>query len=149
MVVDPMSALSVAATAVQFVDFSRILVCKSKDLYRSMDGVLPENRGTETIAMRLKEMAEALQTQSVQASQFVGYTTSRLQTLCNECDVISTRLLDRLRLLRVPDNARCRTWKSFRQALKSVCSKHEIDDLAKMLSSLRDELDTEVLILLK
>jgi hypothetical protein len=151
MVLDPMSALSVAASAVQFVDFTRMIVCKSKDLYLSTDGVLQENKQTETVTMRLKELADSVGVLATPPLSNSGSsrTNSRLQKICMECGSISTELLQRLHQLKLPDQSKHRKWKSFRQALKSVWSKREIDNMAKKLSDLRAELDTEVLILLK
>jgi hypothetical protein len=151
MVLDPLSALSVAASAVQFIDFARIIVCKSKALYLSTDGLLQEHKQTETVTMRLKELAEsfkALQDPPLSNSDAI-LTDSHLQTICMECGSISTELLQRLHQLKVPDQSKHRKWKSFRQALKSVWSKREIDNMANRLSDLRSELDTEVLNLLR
>lgn len=41
---------------------------------------------------------------------------------------------------------RFRRWKSLRQALKSVTSKSEVDDLAKRLVILRDQFNLRILI---
>jgi hypothetical protein len=151
MVLDPLSALSVAASAVQFIDFARIIVCKSKALYLSTDGLLQENKRTETVTMRLKELAErvkALENPPLSNSD-ANPTDSRLQPICMECGCISTELLQRLHQLKVPHQSKHRKWKSFRQALKSVWSKRELDNMANRLSELRSELDTEVLNLLR
>ncbi|KAF2647570.1 hypothetical protein K491DRAFT_643854, partial [Lophiostoma macrostomum CBS 122681] len=147
--IDPISALSVAAAAVQFVDFSRKLVCKSKELYNSLDGVLRDNEKTETVTMRLKGMAQELQpprksVRSVASGKAsTPKTSARLQSICTECNEVSDELVDHLRRLRVPDGSVGRKWKSFRQALKSVWSKKEIDRMAQRLASLRAEIDTE------
>ena len=151
MVLDPMSALSIAASAVQFVDFARMIVCKTKDLYLSTDGVLQENKQTETVTMRLKELAKSIRVPATPPLSNSGssLTNSRLQKICMECSSVSTELLERLHQLKVPDQSKDRKWKSFRQALKSVWSKREIDNMGKKLSDLRAELDTEVLIQLR
>jgi hypothetical protein len=151
MVLDPMSALSIAASAVQFVDFARIIVCKSKDLYRSTDEVLKENKQTETVAIRLRELAESIGVPPTEPplNSNSSLLISHLQTICIDCDSISTELLQRLHQLKVPDQLKHRKWRSFRQALKSVWSKWEIDSMAKRLSDLRADLETEVLVLLR
>lgn len=151
MVLDPMSALSIAAAAVQFVDFARVIVCKSKDLYRSTDGVLQENKQTETVTMRLKELAKSVEIQATPrpSNSNTSSTNPRLQIICTACSSLSTELLEHLHQLKVPENAGHRKWNSFRQALKSVWSKRAIDNMAEKLSNLRAELDTEVLILLR
>jgi uncharacterized protein (DUF2132 family) len=87
MVLDPMTALSVAASAVQFLDFARVVVCKSKNLYLSTDGALQENKQTETVAMRLKELAKSIELHATQplSSSSDSLTSSRLQAICMEC----------------------------------------------------------------
>ncbi len=62
MPLDPLSALSVAAAVVQFVDFSAKIVSKGKQLYKSPGGVLRENEQTETVTKRLQNLAQNLKT---------------------------------------------------------------------------------------
>ncbi|KAK4215415.1 hypothetical protein QBC37DRAFT_386337 [Rhypophila decipiens] len=141
---DPVSALSVAAAVGQFTDFTRQIVCKGKELYRSTEGLTREFLGTQTITLRLKELAT-----NIKASQAALPTSGgreNLDRLCIDCMTISDQLLARLQRLKVPEDANHRRWKSFRQALKSVWSKDEIDAMAKRLSTLREELTTEILV---
>lgn len=154
MPVDPISALSVAAAAVQFVDFSRKLVSKSRELYNSLDGVLRDNAQTETVTMRLKAMVLELQpprrpANSTARNASAPKASPRLQKICAECNEVSEELVDHLRRLKVPDGSVGCKWKSFRQALKSVWSKQDVDALSQRLASLRAEIDTEVLILMR
>lgn len=138
---DPISALTVAAAVVQFVDFSMSIVCKTKDIYNSIDGVTMENKETETVTIRLKEMAKELQ---MEKPGFEKHTSPRLKSICVQCVAASDELVSRLSRLTVPDGSVWRRWKSFRQALKSVWSK-EIDAMAQRLNVLRSEIDSEVL----
>ncbi len=142
---DPISALSVAAAALQFVDFSRQIVCKSRELYQSSTGTIRENREAETVTMRLKELAQHLR-QPANATSSPG---SRLQGICEECVDTSDVLIGRLHALKIPQHGSGQGWKSFRQALKSAWSKREIDATAAKLSGLRAELDTEILVHLR
>jgi hypothetical protein len=141
---DPVSALSVAAAVSQFTDFTRQIVCKSKELYKSTEGLSRDFLGAQTVTLRLKELAG-----QVRASQGAARASNgggNLDKVCADCVAISDQLLARLQCLKVPDNANYRRWKSFRQALKSVWSKDEIDAMAKRLSALREELTTEILV---
>ncbi|KAM7186500.1 hypothetical protein V8F20_011376 [Naviculisporaceae sp. PSN 640] len=142
---DAVAALSVAAAAIQFVDWSRKIVCKSRELYRSTNGVLEENLGSQTATIRLKELSTAVSNELSQNSWRLG-TGSRLHQICAECATICDELLARLHRLEVPNGITHRGWKSFRQALKSVWSKGEIDEMAKRLGSLRSEIGTEMLL---
>ncbi|KAH6673405.1 hypothetical protein B0J14DRAFT_666740 [Halenospora varia] len=149
MPLDPVSALSVAAAAVQFIDFSRKIVCKSKNLYLSADGALDENRLSETVTMRLSQLVQRIETTPNSLPSNFSDAESRLETIRKECTLISTQLIQRLHQLKVPDCSRYRRWKSFRQALKTVWSKSDIDAIARQLSDLRAELDTEMLVILR
>ncbi|KAK3368656.1 hypothetical protein B0H63DRAFT_455414 [Podospora didyma] len=162
---DPISALSLAAAVVQFVDFSRQIVCKSKTLYRSTTGVLRENLETETVTMRLREITDHLRATTTTATSTTAATYAaslRVEQLRTECFEVSDKLMQKLHQLRVPTLQRPqvttlfqkappppsehRAWKSFRQALKSVWSKAEIDGMASRLAAIRAQLDTEVLV---
>jgi hypothetical protein len=151
MVLDPISALSVAAAVVQFVDFSRELVCKSKELFGSARGATEENLGIQTVTLRLQQLADRITKSAKKSSSACAAVqdSPRLRQICAECDDISKRLLEKLYELKVPEDTTWRRWKSFRQALKSVWSKTEIDNMSKKLAALRSELDTEVLICMK
>jgi hypothetical protein len=152
MLLDPLSALSVVASVVQFVDFANKIVSKGKHLYTSTDGVLQENADTETVTVRLQSLARRLKESLTQAgpiSEDERSQQKRLQDICNECTGISKELLSHLGNLEVPKGTEHRRWKSFRQALKSVWTKSAIDEMARKLKSLRDELGTEVLVLLR
>jgi hypothetical protein len=190
MPLDPLSALSVAASVVQFADFAGKIVSKGKELYTSPSGALSENEWTETVTKRLQASTHNLYNSfqiasaprpEVQAPvpwaaaesedadelslkqerqwqarkeylQQVEEEKQRklsLQQICTECAAISAELLKHLPDLKVPKGQEHRKWKSFRHALKSVWSKSGVDEMARRLSVLREELDTHVLALLR
>jgi hypothetical protein len=72
-----------------------------------------------------------------------------LEELAEKCNEIATTLLGRLDKLKVKKEERHRGWKSVRQALKSVWNKRELDDLARELSSYRDQLQFSILLSMK
>jgi hypothetical protein len=168
MPLDPFTALSVAASVVQFVDFARTIVSKGKELYNSPGGALRENEETETVTMRLHVLSQKLKetfqdaTRTPQRPANVSAQLDRqdrqrlevqeypgLPDICNECAAVSAELIKHLRDLKVPKGQEHRQWKSFRHALKSVWSKNGVDEMARRLSHLRQELDTHVLVLLR
>lgn len=57
MPIDPLSALSVAASIVQFAEFAGKIVSKGKELYSSTSGALRENEETESATERLQLLA--------------------------------------------------------------------------------------------
>ncbi|KAK3348860.1 hypothetical protein B0T25DRAFT_609099 [Lasiosphaeria hispida] len=125
MALDPLSALSVAAVVVQFVDFGRKIVCKSRELYHSINGLTDENLASKTVTLRLQELARDLK---APRTAVLSRQSPRLQQICDECEEISVELLEKLR------------------RLQSITSKTDIDQMAARLARLRMELDTEVLL---
>jgi uncharacterized alpha-E superfamily protein len=110
MPLDPLSALSVAAGVVQFVDFSSKIVSKAKYLYKSINGVLRENAEAETVTIRLKQMTSKL-SESLRQSETVVQTGEdeelraqhdRLREICKECRKVSDELISHLGELKVP-----------------------------------------------
>jgi hypothetical protein len=61
MVLDALSAVSLAATIIQFVDFSSKIVSKGYHLYESADGVLSENARLGYVIADLKSLNTRLQ----------------------------------------------------------------------------------------
>ncbi|PMD58378.1 uncharacterized protein K444DRAFT_563688, partial [Hyaloscypha bicolor E] len=148
---DPLSALSVAAAVIQFVDYGAGIVSKGTQLYKSVDGALGENIELETASIRLQQLSSGVQGSLSQARRdsTQGSPTQvdqDLETICKECVTVSKELVDKLETLKVPGDHRYKKWKSFRQALKSVWSKEKIEAIAKRLYSLRAELNTHVVV---
>ncbi|TGO15950.1 hypothetical protein BTUL_0034g00740 [Botrytis tulipae] len=146
---DPVSAISLAAAIAQFIDYSCKIVCKSKEIYNSTSGLTTEHNRTETATLRLKELTQSIHLPPKRTNSGSSVVHSRLQIITQECKIVSDTLINRLNQLKVPNQSQYPKWKSFRMALKSVWSKHEIDEFALRLRDLRKELDTELLLLLR
>lgn len=169
MVLDPISTLSVAAAAVQFVQFSSQIVSKGRHIYNSSHGVAQEHEITETVTLRLQELTQRLSEASIKAKASDETNASdnahlrpknqgsgemhehyeRVHSICKECETLSGILLDRLQKLKVPAGSEHRRWKSFRHALKDVWSKSELDGMSERLRLLREELDSHMLFVLR
>jgi hypothetical protein len=144
---DPLSALGLAASVVQFVQFGGSLVSKSHQIYTSSEGKLTSNVECETATTRLVALSEQLK-DSLRNASSVGISADELaiEALCNDCIVISKELLVRLNKLSADEGQRRRKWKSFRQALKSVWSKEDIDKIVRRLVTVRQELDSHLIV---
>jgi hypothetical protein len=149
---DGLSALSVAASVAQFIEFGCGLFTKSKEIYNSTHGALLPQVEIEFATKRLVELSGRIETS---VSLQTGPNPSAimedraLRDICQACLSLSNQLLSKLNTLKVADGQRNRGYKSFRQALKSVWSKREIDDLAERLNVLRQDLDAHVLVSLR
>jgi hypothetical protein len=150
MVLDPISALSLAGNIVQFIDFSSKIVSKGRRIYLSADGALPKNLELEVVANDLAALAHGLKfNPSRYVTEDLADEENALQTMSEECDKIAEELLRRLEGLKVKSHAKQRGWKSLRQALKSVWSKEELDELSERLFLFRDQLQFHILISMK
>jgi hypothetical protein len=152
---DGLSALSVAASVAQFIEFGCTLITKSKEIYNSTQGALLQQVEIEEATRRLVDLSERIKTSThLQTNPDPSIETDvteneALVTICQGCLSVSNQLLSKLNALKVADGQKHRGYKSFRQALKSVWSKGAVDDLAKQLNSFRDELDAHILVSLR
>ena len=146
---DPLTALSTASSIFQFLDFGIRVVSKGNKIYRSIDGSLTDNLDLELITNDLL----LLQTRLHRSSQASGHGKSAaedvraMDTLSSACTEAAERLLKKLNTAKA--QGRFRRWKSLRQALKSVWSKSEVDEMARALQGFRTELELRVLVSLK
>jgi hypothetical protein len=147
MPLDPLPALSIAASLVQFIDFSAKIVSKGNRLFQSASGSLLENDQIESAAKRLRDLVQPIQPPPLATADDIQ--EQPLQDLCTECVKVATQLMGQLEELKVPDGCSHRRWKSIRQALKSVWSKDRLDEMQERLRSLDEQLKTHILILLR
>jgi hypothetical protein len=132
---DPLTAVSLAGTVIQFVDFTAKVVSKSTELYRSGSGTLVENANIETTAADLKKL-------NAQLKQTTAVGDPDLKALCQACSDVADQLLAALTKVRV--NSTGQKWQSLRKALRSIWSKEEITQLEQRLASFRSELNLRV-----
>jgi hypothetical protein len=148
---DPLTALSLAGTIVQFVDFGTKLLSESRGLYKSSSGALDANIELELITSDLYALITKLRfSSSVKDSNSLITANEHedqvgLETICDHAAKVAEQLLGRLNDLKLK-GGKHRKWESFQQAVKSAWSKEEITGLATRLSSFRQALDTQVLI---
>jgi hypothetical protein len=144
---DPLTALSLAGTVVQFVDFGSKIVSKGYRLHESGDGTLVENAFSEKLTTDLARMCRDIkQSLSSQAAPGAnGIAGQELLKLCSGSLEVAEQLLERFESLKVK-GSKHRKWKSARQALKSVCSKQEIEAMEKRLARYREMIEMEMMV---
>ena len=128
MVFDPITALNIAGNVVQFVDFGTKLFSKSKELYKSADGVLADHAEYAAIASRLAELSKGLSnsTSSSSSNEKPSPVEDALEEVTSECTELANDFADAFSELRV--NGNHRKWKSFRQAFKSMWKKKGLEE---------------------
>ncbi|KAM0801408.1 hypothetical protein BDR22DRAFT_170963 [Usnea florida] len=138
---DPLSAISLAGNIAQFLSYATKLVSKGHALYKSSEGALTENLDLEVIANNLTDINSRViqsynRTPSTATNLFLDHQS--LKSIAESCDNVAKQLLDILQKLKVQGSHR--TWKSVRQAFKSVWSKAHIDDLRGRMEGYREQM---------
>jgi hypothetical protein len=128
-------------------DFGSKIVSKGYHLSESATGALSENEQLRSVIIDLNALNTRLQ-----QGQKLRYSTKdekALEDLSVQCSAIADELLFKLNKLKVAEGARFRKWKSFRQALKSVWNKEDLDKMAATLSEYRRQLGLHILVSLR
>jgi hypothetical protein len=167
---DPLTALSVASSVIQIVDFgSRLFALTTRTL--GADGNIESNIDLELIVDDLRAASKKLDRASQpQSPNFHAKTTlaqekaakrngtskppqaniaipidqqtpdERIFALARRAYEISTRLLKVLEDIKSKGDGKCRTWNAVRQSVHTMMKRDEIDDYLRLLEPLRGEL---------
>jgi hypothetical protein len=162
-IMDPVTALSVASSVVQFIQFGFSLASQASRIYKSTEGALPEHIESENAIKRLVEVSDKIR---LSMHEHGTSNSPALEAICNGCMEVSgdlQKLLsvsiftfwglyflillmtcssDKLRIAEAPKSRVCRTWKSFREAVRSVWSIHDIERLKMRMASFRMRLNS-------
>jgi hypothetical protein len=149
---DPLTALSLAGTIVQFVDYASKIIRGTKHIYKSTSGALSANKDLEERTRALSDLATKLK-QPVQPPLYDASAKAAsnlspdsaypiLQDLCKKCGEEADQLLARLEGLKV--NGKHRVWKSFQLAVKAAWAQREVDEISKRLSEYQKLLEMHV-----
>jgi hypothetical protein len=146
---DPLSALSVAGTIVQFVDFGSKLLKEGRGFYNSPSGALASNQELEIITTALQSVVTKLR-QSIGSSEVSALLTDAehehqlsFYQICDGAATVAEEPLAKLKGLKV--QGKRRKWDSLQKAVKSMWSKQEVEDLVKRLSTFKEALNTQLL----
>jgi hypothetical protein len=144
---DPLTALSVAGTIVQLVDFGTKILRGSFSVYRSASGALPVNDELEIITRDLTVLATKLRrplyAEDVPTIELHSIQDRALRDLCDNCARVADKLLDRLNGLRV--QGRHQMWRSLQHAIRTAWAQNEVDELTTTLSRYRTSIQTHIL----
>ena len=141
---DPLSALSVAASAVQFVDFSSRLVAGSLELHNSATGQLVEHTDLEHVTKNLDKLTTDLY-HSLSLDKLTE-NDQRLHEVCRKCHGTAVELSKALDKLKAQRGSK---WESVAKALRSIWSREKIETLRGRLDKHRQELILLILVMLR
>jgi hypothetical protein len=146
---DPLTALSVATSVIQIVDFGSKLVSRAGEIYRSAEGFSVSRSALKATTTDLKVLLVRLQDSLPLVTTNIPLTAEEvsLQALAKGCGEVARELLTRLEKLKKSDKAG--KWGSIRLALLSVWSEKEIQEVSARLELYQRELDTSLLVSLR
>jgi small-conductance mechanosensitive channel len=148
---DPLTALSLVGNVVQFIDFGTKLLAKGHELYNSADGAALGHTELISIAKDLQELNgrlnEALSSEQIEHKRLTDSDVA-LCKLSEQCSGVAGELAEALDKLSAQGTSH-RRWKSFRQALKSMMKREEVDAITTRLQHLCDELNLHLLVSMK
>jgi hypothetical protein len=141
---DPLTAVSLAGTIVQFVDYSTKLLLSGRDLYRSSSGKLEPNEELELVTTDLVAVCDKLRHQGNLGPDF--------EKVCGEANKVARELLrrlDRLKVTKGPGMDKPRKWETLQQAFAIAWSKDDVEELVDRLSKIREAIETRILFSLR
>lgn len=143
--VDPLSALSVAAATVQFVDYSTKVAAKAREI--AAKGSTTANDEIEKTTFRLRRLSESVSQHSGSGREQTWDSEQNLRWIASEsCEVANEMiaLLDQLKS-REPRNV---FW-SIKNAYKAEHKQEKISKMQARLERLQAEMSQELLLVLR
>ena len=139
---DPLTAVSLASSIVQFTDFGIKVVTSGINLYYSVDGFDAETSDLDFRTTNLRRLTDRIVVPTGQDDDdtSVPEDEKELVELANRCRTIATELLTVLDGLRVRKPAgTSRKWESFRKAIaaQTPWNKDKVASLERNLLSAR------------
>lgn len=157
---DPLTAVSLAGTVVQFVDFTCKLISAGGQLYEAKE--LESSRVAKASAERIRLLATSsitnlqnyrLKLQAKLSTDGGDITLTRddslLEDICRKCTAEAEVLIARLQKLEVPIDAKHRGWQSLEMALRSVSSQKEIERMNQKLVDYRAQISSQIIVSLR
>lgn len=137
---DPLSVIGLTGNIVQFVRFCGTLLNKSQEIYRSADRALVDYLELEALTIHLDKLMVGMMME-------LGSDTERqLENLCQQCSSTAQGLLQAVKELNI--GGKNKRWKSFRQALSTICSSDRIQSMSSRLEAFRRQIDMPLIVLL-
>ena len=147
---DPVSALGVAASVVQFIDFAEALFSGTYQIYKSATGQTKFNFDLTTITTSLNTLNKDLRS-SLHLPTLDGKPLSKIEeeidTICGSCSKVADQLLLALETLKAQKEHNF--WDSFRKALQTVWYKKEVEALVKQLETFRMQISLHINVALR
>lgn len=143
---DPLSAISLAGNLIQFIQFGVQIVCKASEIHKL--GSVTSHLDLEDLTRDLHGLTSRLALPPRGETPCLTPNEKALNQTYDSCTRISAKLIEHIEKIKLPVQKR-RKWKSFRQALKTVWDKENINAIARTLASYRAQMEVHLLVSLK
>lgn len=145
---DPLTALSVAGTVIQFVDFGTKLISESVKLYKK--GELEVHEQAVSATNDILDYTIKLRRTLRPPGESAALTDDEilLENICKGCDDLANDLLSRLNKLTVPQKdkkGRHKIWPSLTAAFQSIWTSEDLLDIQERLKEYRRQIDSRVI----
>jgi len=141
---DPFTAIGLASSIVQFVDYSTRLLSDAREIYTSVSGSTDQNKSLETITTEMKALSAKL---SLPANSTQSEDEKALRRIATECESVSKEILSLLTKIKSP-NPKSKL-RSVWSALQSKMHQAQKLDLQNRLENCRDQLDLQLTVLIR
>lgn len=137
---DPLSALNLAASIIQFVDFATKIVHGARQIYQTGAGAAAENADIELCASELHNLCLRLDISKLPHPRSAD--DDALCRLADRCVSVSNELSSLLRKIKAknPDSK----WQCMISAVKTQLKKNERDEILARLTQCRAQLDSQL-----
>ena len=145
---DPLSALSVATSVVQFVDFTTSIISGSYQIYKSGSKEIERNAELKEVMRKLVSLNGGLE-QSLHIKALtanLSRTDQELMGLCKDCNSVGGELIIVLQKLRMRKHDK---WSSVKSALCTIWTQNDIDVLQRRVDGFRQQIALHILVALR
>lgn len=144
---EPLTALSVASSVVQFVDFAGRVVTQTIKVYRTKPNHETDphdnlEKITHDLASHNKALRDSLKLQHDSAPANLSAVDTQIMRICRDSEAVITELLSALGRLR---SSQTTLWSSFLDALKSIWNADQVEALRQTLDTYRQQISLYLL----
>ncbi|KAK4900950.1 hypothetical protein LTR27_002133 [Elasticomyces elasticus] len=146
---DPLSALSLAAAVVQFIDFTGTLISNAHEMYIASTGSSKANLDIEQLVLTLQGLTEGLAPGSANTLAGLPPNEQKLHAIAATCRKLSEEVLVFLQKLKVPSQGRFQALLAVRQAFRATFKADEMAAIMKTLDRTQFDLNTALLLVVR
>jgi len=147
---DPVTALGVAAGAVQLLSFAGKLLKTGREIHQAGHGTTVQNEELQSITTTLRRLSRSLADEYKKKSSSEQETEQlevELQEIYENCQKVSNELIEALQKL--GSGEKSGSFASARQAFRNVWSENDVVALERRVERYRRQIDTILLVTIR